>query len=263
LTRRTREENAMKLHWAAFVAATIGLAALAPAAADEFTPAQKQELGPIIKDYLVSHPEVLREAIEALDKHDKEAAQAEREKAVSDRAGPLFSSPFQANVGNPNGGATLVEFFDYNCHYCKGALPDIAKLMKDDPNLKVVLKDFPVLGPGSVEAARVASAAREQLPGDRFWAFHNKLLGMHGPIGKAEALSVAKEMGLDMDRLAKDMESPQIESGLQEIMSMADALQINGTPSFVVGQEVVVGAVGYDQLKDKIDAVHKCGRSVC
>jgi protein-disulfide isomerase len=264
--RRTREEIAMKLHWAAFVAAMIGLAALAPlapAAADEFTPAQKQELGAFIKDYLVGHPEVLREAIEALDKHDKEVAQAEREKAVSDRAGPLFSSPFQANVGNPNGSATLVEFFDYNCHYCKGALPDVAKLMKDDPNLKVVLKDFPVLGPGSVEAARVASAARNQLPGDRFWAFHNKLLGMHGPIGKAEALSVAKEMGLDMDRLAKDMEDPQIQSGLQEIMSMADALQINGTPSFVVGQEVVVGAVGYDQLKDKIDAVHKCGHSVC
>jgi protein-disulfide isomerase len=135
--------------------------------------------------------------------------------------------------------------------------------MKEDPNLKVVLKDFPVLGPGSVEAARVASAARNQLPGDRFWVFHNKLLGMHGPIGKAEALSVAKEMGLDMDRLVKDMEDPQIQSGLQEIMSMADALQINGTPSFVVGQEVVVGAVGYDQLKDKIDAVHKCGHSVC
>ena len=253
----------MKLHWAAFVAATIGLAALAPAAADEFPPAQKQELGPLIREYLVGHPEVLREAIEALDKHDKEVAQVQREKAVSDRAGPLFSAPFQANVGNPNGSATLVEFFDYNCHYCKGALPDIAKLMKDDPNLKIVLKDFPVLGPGSVEAAQVASAARNQLPGDRFWAFHTKLLGMKGPIGTAEALAVAKEMGLDMDRLTKDMEDPQIQSGLQEIMSMADALQINGTPSFVVGQEVVVGAVGYDQLKDKIDAVHKCGHSVC
>ncbi len=256
----------MKLHWAALIAATIGLATLAPlapATADEFTPAQKDALGPIIRDYLVSHPDVLREAIVALDKHDKEVADVERQKAVTDRAGPLFSSPFQANVGNPDGSATLVEFFDYNCHFCKGALPDIAKLMKDDPNLKVVLKDFPVLGPGSVEAARVASAARNQLSGDRLWAFHTKLLGLKGPVGKAEALAVAKEMGLDMDRLAKDMTSPQIDSGLQDVMAMADALQINGTPSFVVGQEVVVGAVGYDQLKDKIDAVHKCGHSVC
>ena len=256
----------MKLCWAACVAATIGwavLAPLAPAAADEFTPAQKQELGEFIKEYLVSHPEVLRDAIVALDKRDKEVAEAARQKAVTDRAGPLFSSPFQANVGNPNGGATLVEFFDYNCHYCKGALPDVAKLIKDDPNLKVVLKDFPVLGPGSVEAARVASAARNQLPGERFWTFHSKLLSMKGPVGKAEALEVAKDIGLDMARLAKDTQNPEVNTGLQDTMSMADALQINGTPSFVVGQEVVVGAVGYDQLKDKIDAVHKCGRSVC
>ncbi len=256
----------MKLHWAACVAAMIGVAALVPArqaAADEFTPAQKQEMGAFIKDYLVEHPDVLRAAIEALDKHDKEVAAAESQKTITDQAGPLFFSKFQADVGNPDGTATLVEFFDYNCHYCKGALPDMARLMKDDPKLKIVLKDFPVLGPGSVEAARVASAARNQLPGDRFWDFHYKLLGMHGPIGKAEALTVAKEMGLDMDRLAKDMTDPQIDAGLQQIMSMADALQINGTPSFVVGQEVVVGAVGYDQLKEKIDAVHKCGHSVC
>ena len=86
---------------------------------------------------------------------------------------------------------------------------------------------------------------------------------MHGPIGKAEALSVAKELGLDMDKLAKDMESPEVKAGLHEVMDMADSLQINGTPSFVVGEEVVVGAVGYDELKDKIDAVHKCGHAVC
>ncbi len=257
----------MRLNLAACFTATLALGAvLAPlgtAAADEFTPAQKQELGAFVKDYLVNNPDVLRAAIDALDKHDKQVAEAERQKMVGDHADMLFSSKFQATVGNPEGTATLVEFFDYNCHYCKGALPDMARLMKDDPNLKLVLKDFPVLGPGSVEAARVASAVRNQLPGDRFWQFHNKLLAMHGPIGKAEALAVARELGLDMDRLAKDMGSPEVETGLQEVMGMADSLQINGTPSFVVGQEVVVGAVGYDQLKEKIDAVHKCGHSVC
>jgi len=233
------------------------------AAADEFTPAQKQELGVFIKDYLVAHPDVLRAAIEALDKHDKQVAEDERQKTVSDQAGELFGSKFQATVGNPKGSATLVEFFDYNCHYCKGALPDITRLMKDDPNLRLVLKDYPVLGPGSVEAARVASAVRNQLPGDKFWAFHTKLLAMHGPIGKAEALSVAHDLGLDMDKLSKDMENHEIEDGLRGVMGMADSLQINGTPSFVVGQEVVVGAVGYDELKGKLDSVHKCGHSVC
>ena len=135
--------------------------------------------------------------------------------------------------------------------------------MKQDPDLHVVLKDFPVLGPGSVEAARVASAARNQLPGDRFWDFHTKLLGMHGPVGKKEALAVAKEMGLDMDRLEKDMDSAEVDAGLKETMAMADDLQINGTPTFVVGDAVVVGAVGYDELKSKIDAVHKCGHATC
>ena len=233
------------------------------AAADEFTPAQKAELGVFIKDYLVAHPDVLRAAIEALDKHDKQAADEERLKTVSEQAGALFSSKYQADVGNPKASATLVEFFDYNCHYCKGALPDITRLMKDDPNLRVVLKDYPVLGPGSVEAAKVASAARNQLPGDKFWPFHTKLLAMHGQIGKAEALAVAHDLGLDMDKLNKDMQSKEIETGLREVMGMADSLQINGTPSFVVGQEVVMGAVGYDELKGKLDSVHKCGHSVC
>jgi len=248
------------------VAAALGAAALSaasPVRADEFTPAQRQELGKFIREYLVNNPNVLKEAIQALDKRDKETAEAERQKAVQNEAGPLFSSKYQATIGNPKAAATLVEFFDYNCHFCKGALPDVTKLIKGDPNLKLVLKDFPVLGPGSVEAAKVASAARNQLPGDKFWAFHSKLLALHGPIGKTEAISVAKDLGLDMDKLAKDMESPEIKTGLDEAMRLADALQINGTPSFVVGQDVVVGAVGYDQLKDKVDSVHKCGRATC
>ena len=254
----------MRLFALAFAALAAAATMVAlPVRADEFTSAQKQELGVFIRDYLVNNPDVLKEAIEALDKRDKATAEAERQKVVVGEAGQLFSSKYQATVGNPKGTATLVEFFDYNCHFCKGALPDVTKLMKDDPNLKIVLKDFPVLGPGSVEAAKVASAARNQLPGDKFWAFHTKLLASHGPVGKAEALAVAKELGLDMDKLARDMESPEVKAGLQEAMQLADELQINGTPTFVVGQDLVVGAVGYDQLKEKIDAVHKCGHATC
>jgi protein-disulfide isomerase len=243
--------------------AALAFAGINAACADEFTPAQKDEIGAIMKDYLVAHPEVLREAMEALDKKEKQAEAEARQKVVADQASLLFSSPYQATVGNAKGGATLVEFFDYNCHYCKGALPDIARLMQEDPNLKVVLKDFPVLGPGSIEAARVASAVRNQLSGDKFWQFHQKLLSTHGPVGKAEALAVARDLGVDMDQLNKDMASPDVRTGIEEVMHMADSLQINGTPSFVIGQDVVVGAVGYDQLKDKIDSVHKCGRAVC
>ena len=255
----------MKIRYALGCALGLALAvAVAPVArADSFTPDQKKELGEFVKDYLVSHPEVLRAAIESLDKHDKDMAEVARQKAVTDNSSAIYNSKFQADVGNPKGSATLVEFFDYNCHFCKGALPDIAKLMKEDPNLHVVLKDFPVLGPGSVEAARVASAVRNQLPGERFWDFHNKLLSLHGPVGKKEALGVAKELGLDMAQLDKDMNSAEVNAGLKETMAVADELQINGTPTFVVGDDVVVGAVGYDELKGKIDAVHKCGHATC
>ena len=260
-----KPENWMKLVTAfGLAAAFVGVACMAaPVSADEFTPAQKQELGAFIKYYLVNNPEVLREAIEALDKHDKETADADRQKVVATQSERSVQLEISGDPRQSEGQRDARRILRLQLHFCKGALPDVTKLMKDDPNLKLVLKDYPVLGPGSVEAAKVASAARNQLPGDKFWAFHSKLLATHGPVGKTEALAVARELGLDMDKLAKDMESPEVKSGLSEVMQLADALQINGTPTFVVGQDVVVGAVGYDQLKDKVDAVHKCGHATC
>ena len=242
----------------------LATAPFASAQADgQFSPAQKDAIGDIVHQYLIDHPEVLRDAMQALDKKDKEASAAAQEKALTDSASLVFSSKHQADVGDPQGKTTLVEFFDYNCHFCKGALADIQHLMKDDPKMRLVLKDFPVLGPGSVEAAKVAIAARQQLPGDKFWAFHSKLLATQGPVGKEEALAVARDLKLDMAKLQKDMDDPDVEAGIDETLKIADALQINGTPSFVVGQEVVVGAVGYDQLKEKLDAVRQCGHSTC
>ena len=236
---------------------------LLSAEAAEFSAAQKTELGGIIKDYLIKNPEVLRDALAELDKRQKAEETAARQKVVTDQAGKLFASNYQVVVGNPKGTATLVEFFDYNCGYCKKALDDIVKLMKTDPNLRVVLKDFPVLGPGSVEAAQVAGAVRNQFKGEKFFDFHQKLLLSRGQVGKAQALAVAKELGADMDKLAKDMESADVRSGIEEVMQIADQLNLTGTPSFVIGQDVVVGAVGYDEMKSKVDAVHKCGKVFC
>jgi protein-disulfide isomerase len=241
----------------------LALASVAlPVAAAEFSPAQTKEIGAIVRDYLVNNPEVLRDAMVELDRREKEAQQAAREKIIVGNSN-LLSSPHQAVIGNPNGKVTLVEFFDYNCGYCKKSLDDLAKLMKEDPNLRVVLKDFPVLGPGSVEAAQVASALRNQFSGDKFWTYHQKLLLTRGQVGRAQALALAKEMGADMGRLDRDMASPDVKAGIQEVMQMADGLNLTGTPSWVVGKEVVVGAVGYDELKDKISNVAKCGKAVC
>ncbi len=238
-------------------------ATVLPAAAAEFSASQTREIGDIVRDYLVSHPEVLRDAMMELDRREKAEQTAARDKVLSDKAGELFSSTHQAVIGNPNGKVTLVEFFDYNCGYCKKSLDDLAKLIKEEPNLRVVLKDFPVLGPGSVEAAQVASALRNQFTGDKFWAYHQKLLLTRGPVGKAQALAVAKDMGADMGKLDRDMASPDVKAGIQEVMQIADGLNLTGTPSWVVGRDVVVGAVGYDELKGKIGNVAKCGKAVC
>jgi protein-disulfide isomerase len=233
------------------------------ARAAEFSPDQKTAIEAIVKDYLMQNPEVLRDAMVELDRRTK-AAEAEAQRTITaDPASKLYASAAQGVVGNPNGTTTLVEFFDYNCGYCKHALGDVAKLMSADPNLKVVLKDYPILTQGSVEAAQVASAVRNQFQGDKFWEFHRKLLSTRGPVGKDQALDVARELGADMDKLTKDLSDPAIQAGIDETLQMAQSLNLSGTPSFVVGQDVVVGAVGFEQLKTKVDNAHKCGKSVC
>ncbi len=157
-------------------------------------------------------------------------------------------------LGNPQGDVTLVEFFDYNCGYCKRAMTDMLDLMKTDPKLKVVLKEFPVLGEGSTQAAQVAVAVRMQdKTGKKYLEFHQKLLGGRGPADKARALAVAKEVGLDMARLEKDMASDEVKNTLAESFKIAEALGLNGTPSYVIGNEVVVGAVGLPTLKEKVN----------
>ncbi|MGB7258787.1 MAG: DsbA family protein, partial [Pseudolabrys sp.] len=183
--------------------------------------------------------------------------------AVRDHAKALFSSPRSVTLGNPQGNVTFVEFFDYNCGYCKRAMADMLDLLKNDSKLKIVLKEFPVLGPGSVEAAQVAVAVRMQDPtGKKYLDFHQKLLGGRGPADKAHALAVAKEVGLDMARLDKDMKSPEVKSTLEEDFKLAEALGLNGTPSYVIGNNVVVGAVGLDALKEKINTA-RCGQPSC
>ena len=192
------------------------------------------------------------------------AAEAEKHEAsVTEQRRAIFSSPRGVKLGNAEGDVTLVEFFDYNCGYCKRAMSDMLDLMKSDPKLKVVLKEFPVLGEGSVEAAQVAVAVRMQdKSGKKYIDFHTKLLGGRGPADKARALAVAKEAGFDMARLEKDMESEEVKRTLEENFKLAEAMGMNGTPSYVIGKQVVVGAVGLAGLQEKI-SLARCGKETC
>ena len=228
---------------------------------EEFSKAQRGDIERIVHDYLIAHPEVLQEAMAELEKRQTAAETEKHKAAVKAHAKALFSSPDQVVLGNPNGNVTFVEFFDYNCGYCKRAMSDMLTLLKTDPKLKVVLKEFPVLGPGSVEAARVAVAVRMQAP-KKYLEFHTKLLGGRGHADGARALAVAKEIGLDMARLEKDMKSPEIQKTLQNDFKLAEALGLNGTPSYVIGDNVVVGAIGLQGLQEKINTA-RCGKEAC
>jgi protein-disulfide isomerase len=234
-----------------------------PAAAQSISGAQRTEIEAIIKDYIIKHPEVLQEAFAELEKRQAAAEAAKHQTAVRDHKDALFNSTRQVVLGNPQGDVTMVEFFDYNCGYCKRALADMMDLMKADAKVRVVLKEFPVLGEGSVEAARVSTAARMQdKTGKKFLDFHQKLLASRGQIGRAQALAAAKDAGFDMARIEKDMAGDEPKATLEESFKLADALGLSGTPSYVVGSEVVIGAVGLAGLKEKVNLA-RCGKAAC
>ena len=239
-------------------AAALALSAAVPAAAQDFSAAQRGQIEKIIKDYLIKHPEVLQEAMAELEKKQAVAESEKARAAIKNNAEAIFNSPRQVTLGNPQGDVTFVEFFDYNCGYCKRALNDMMELMGKDPKLKVVLKEFPVLGQSSVEAAQVSIAVRMQdKTGKKYLEFHQKLLTGRGQIDKAKALAAAKEIGLDMARIEKDLKSDEIGKTLEESMKLAEALGLNGTPSYVIGNDVVIGAVGLAQLSQKIQAARR------
>jgi protein-disulfide isomerase len=231
--------------------------------AESFSPGQRSEIEKIVKEYLLANPEILEEVSTELTKRQA-AAEAEKHRAaVEKNANTIFNSPRGVLLGNKTGDVNFVEFFDYNCGYCKKAMSDMLDLMKSDPKLRVTLKEFPVLGPGSVEAAQVAVAVRMQDPtGKKYLDFHQKLLGGRGQADKARALAVAKDVGVDMARLEKDMVSPEVAATLNENFKLAEDMGLNGTPSYVIGKEVVVGAVGLDGLTKKISEA-RCGKATC
>jgi protein-disulfide isomerase len=229
--------------------------------AQSFSDSQRGEIEKIIKEYLLAHPEVLEDATAELSKRKAAAEEKKHEATISENAETIYNSPHGVTLGNKDGDVTFVEFFDYNCGYCKRAMADMLDLLKNDPKLKVVLKEFPVLSEGSVEAAKVAIAVRMQDP-KKYLDFHQKLLGGRGPADKARAMAAAKDAGLDMARIEKDLTSPEIKATITENMKLAEDMDMNGTPSYVIGKQIVIGAVGLDGLKEKI-GIARCGKATC
>src|SRR6516165_2721167 len=240
------------------------ICAMPPAvSAQSFSDGQRGEIESIIRNYLIAHPEVLEDAMAELNKRQAAAEAEKHEASVAQNSEAIFNSPRGVVLGNKDGDVGFVEFFDYNCGYCKRAMADMLDLLKTDPKLKVVLKEFPVLSQGSVEAAQVAVAVRMQDPtGKKYLDFHQKLLGGRGQADKAHALPAAKEAGLDVAKIEKDMANPEVRATIEENFKLAEAMGMNGTPSYVIGQQVVIGAIGLDGLKEKV-GLARCGKASC
>ena len=233
----------------------LSLASARPAVAQQasFSPAQKAEIEAMIRSYLVKNPEVLVEAMHALDaKQQASAAEASRAAITANRK-EIYEDGVSYVAGNPKGDVTIVEFFDYRCPYCKQMQPHIQTVLKEDGKVRLILKELPVLGPESVVASRAAIAALEQGQG-KYLAFHDAMMAFRGQLSDAEIFRMAGEAGLDLAKLKTDMEAPKVAAVLHANLALANKLGIDGTPGFVIGGELVPGAISLDSLRHLVQA---------
>jgi protein-disulfide isomerase len=258
--------NRMKLGFAAVTFAAFGLIAAgggmfsASAQTEGFSDGQVKSIEKIVKDYLVTHPEILTEVQEAYERK-AEAARADVTRAHL----PMFYKALAsmksdlAGMSTGNGDVTVIEFFDYNCGYCRKTLPDVLKLIENDPNVRVQFLEYPILAPESKDVSRVAIAASKQ---SKYFEFH-KAMFTAGRATKDSALKVAEQVGLDMARLKEDMASPETDALLSKIAEAGKGMFIDGTPTFVVGERVNPGWTQYEQLKDLVSEARKDGCKSC
>lgn len=256
---------------AAIVAAIVSAATIlivwraAPGVTDVAEPAptalKKEEVVEIVRNYLTENPEILVEMTTELDRRQQKEQEAAQNKAISDNADALFRSDKSYFAGNPDPEVTVVEFFDYNCGFCRRAMPDVVKLVENDDKVKLVLKELPIFGEESEDAAKGALAAGMQ---DRYFEMHQKLFSEPGKANKEKVLRIANDIGLDVTQLENDMESEQVEAALEEARMLAQELGLQGTPLYLIGDRIIPGAPEdlYDQLVEKVTEVREEGCKV-
>lgn len=213
--------------------------------------------GQQVRAYLLENPEVIIEAMQGLEERRRTAELDEVQAVIQSRAEELLDDPASPVGGNPEGDVTLVEFFDYNCPYCRQVGPVMIDAEDDDPGLRIVYKEFPILGPNSTAAAKVALATHRQ---GRYAEFHKALMQVKGVADATSALKLAEELGLDMERLKTDMEAPDIQAAIDRNLTLAQDLRITGTPSFIIGDQLMPGATNLKTLQALIGRA-RTGRS--
>lgn len=240
--------------------AAIGIAAIwalsaQPAAAEgDLSPSERETMRTEIRAYLLEHPEVIMEAIQVLELRRKEAEAAAEAGMVASIADELHDDGYSYVAGNPDGDVTVVEFTDYNCGYCKKAHEDVKALIRMDPNVRLVIKEFPILGPSSRTAAEAAMAAMRQQGGDAYLDFNDLMMKHRGSLDEAAIYRLAESAGLDAGLLRSDARDPKIAENIARTYALAQKLRIEGTPTFVIGDQVVRGFVPLKDLQAAVAA---------
>ncbi len=243
---------------ALFAAAALSLAAISPAFAQSdnppFTPDQEKRVKEMVKEYILANPEVILEAVQTLRKRQEEAQQKAAQDTLKTKRADLQGAKDLPVAGNPNGTVTIVEFFDYRCGYCKAAKPSVEEVLRGDGKIRLVMKEFPILGPASRVASFAAVAAHKQ---GKYLAFHNAMMAYPNNLTEEVIFALAKQVGLDIAKLKEDMKSPEVAALIDRTHKLAQDLNINGTPAFIVGDTIIPGAVSADELKAKIAEARK------
>jgi protein-disulfide isomerase len=234
-----------------------------PMAATATAELDASKVNKLVEDFLMSDPDILQRMNDRLAEEKQVAARKAMKQAIDAHAAEIYQSADNIVLGNPKGDVTLVEMFDYNCVYCRQALPDLATLMAEDKNLRVILKQFPILTSGSIDAARIGVLVGEN-PKINYWDFHQKLFSMRaGEVGADQALQVAEQLGGNRVELMLDMNGKRPTEAIQNSYDLAKALDITGTPTYILGDEMIPGAMPIDQLRQKIANLRTCGSTAC
>ncbi len=224
-----------------------------PATAQDFSEEQIKELA---LQAILENPQIVMDAVAILQERDAAKAEAQAQATLGNNRDTLERDPNAPVIGNPDGDVTVVEFFDYNCPYCKRAADEVAKVLDTDKEVRIVYREWPILGEGSVFAARAALAARAQ---GKYPEMHKALMSMRGRVNERSTLQAAAELGLDIDQLRADMEDPAVQEHIDTTMRLASSLGFSGTPSFVIGEARAPGLIDAERMQQMIDDVREGG----
>lgn len=217
------------------------------------TEGERAAFGDAVREYLLENPQVIMEAVQVLEARQAEAQTQADAALVSDNAAAIFEDGYSFVGGNPDGDITLVEFLDYRCGYCRRAHPEVAMLLEMDGNIRLIVKEFPILGEQSVMASRFAIAAKQIGGGEAYKAVSDTLMEFSGDITLPALERMATTLGLDADAITARMNSEEVTREIQETRALAQRLQISGTPTFVLEDELLRGYLPYDQLSIIVD----------